>query len=155
MYFANKIKDLIGNNKAAIFVDMDGVIADFEFLAPLEFRNKRPLTTNINTLKEVSLLENVELYILSVCRKDFEIEDKNYWLDNHAPFFKKENRIIISKESFPNLSSSKLKGNFLRTSIEKINDRKIIVIDDDNLVLRYLSQNFEDVILFQDSSLID
>lgn len=155
MHFVNKIKDLLNNNKLAIFVDMDGVIADFEFLAPLEFRNKRPLMTNINTLKEISLLENVDLYILSVCRKDFEIEDKNYWLDTYASFFKKENRIIISKEMYPNLSSSKLKGQFLKKSIEKINDRKIIVIDDDNGVLRYLSQNFGDIILFQDSSLVD
>ncbi len=155
MHFLNKIKELLSDKKGIIFVDMDGVIADFEFLAPLEFRNKRPLTTNINTLKEISLLDNVELYILSVCRKDFEVIDKNYWLDKYAAFFKKENRIIISKESYPDLSSSKLKAKFLKNSIEKIENKKIMVIDDDNGVLRYLSQNFEDVILFQDSSLID
>lgn len=155
MYFINKVKELLGNNKGVIFVDMDGVIADFEFLAPLEFRNKRPLTTNINTLKEISGLDNVELYILSVCKKDFQIIDKNDWLDENAPFFKKENRIVISKESYPNIPSSKLKANFLKNEIDKIENKKIIVIDDDNEVLRYLSQNFEDVIFFQDSSLID
>ena len=155
MYFVTKIKELLGNNKGVIFVDMDGVIADFEFLLPLDFRNKRPLTTNINTLKEVSLLENVELYILSVCKKDSQIVDKNEWLDETAPFFKKENRIIISKESYPNISSSRLKASFLKKSIDKIIDTKVIVIDDDNEVLRYLSQNFKDVIFFQDSSLID
>jgi len=155
MYFITKIKELLANNKGHVFVDMDGVIADFEFLLPLEFRNKRPLNTNINTLKEISLLDNVELYILSVCKKDFQIVDKNDWLDENAPFFKKENRIIISKETYPNLSSSKLKASFLKSAIDKISDAKIIVIDDDNEVLRYLSQNFKDVIFFQDSSLID
>ncbi len=155
MYFLNKVKELLGNNKGVIFVDMDGVIADFEFLAPLEFRNKRPLTTNINTLKEISGLDNVELYILSVCKKDFQIIDKNDWLDENAPFFKKENRIVISKESYPNIPSSKLKANFLKKEIDKIKNKKVIVIDDDNEVLRYLSQNFESVIFFQDSSLID
>lgn len=155
MYFLNKVKELLGNNKGVIFVDMDGVIADFEFLAPLEFRNKRPLTTNINTLKEISGLDNVELYILSVCKKDFQIIDKNDWLDENAPFFKKENRIVISKESYPNIPSSKLKANFLKKEIDKMENKKVIVIDDDNEVLRYLSQNFESVIFFQDSSLID
>jgi len=155
MYFLNKVKELLDNNKGVIFVDMDGVIADFEFLAPLEFRNKRPLTTNINTLKGVSSLDNVELYILSVCKKDFQIIDKNDWLDENAPFFKKENRIVISKESYPNISSSKLKAKFLKNEIAKIENKKVMVIDDDNEVLRYLSQNFENVIFFQDSSLID
>ena len=65
---------------------MDGVIASYDFGKPLNFKKKRPLTTNIKTLSKVNKLANVELYILSVCRLERQIKEKNNWLDKYAPF---------------------------------------------------------------------
>jgi hypothetical protein len=76
MHFYNLIKELSSVNKIKLFVDMDGVIASYDFGKPLDFKMKRPLNTNIEVLRKVSLLENVELFILSVCRKNYQINEK-------------------------------------------------------------------------------
>ena len=47
LYFVQKIKDLIKDNETIIFVDMDGVIAEYGFKEKLDFREKRPLESNI------------------------------------------------------------------------------------------------------------
>lgn len=153
MYFYNKIKKLSTNNELIIFVDMDGVIADYNFGHKLDFKNKRPIMTNINTLKEVSTLNNVKMCILSICKTENEVDVKNSWLDEKAPFFKKENRFIFSKECEYNLDSKTIKTNFLKKY--ENSDKKIIVIDDDNLILKTLKKEVKNIILFQDSSLID
>ena len=51
-----------------------------------------------NQLEIISKMSNVELFILSITRYSTGIEQKNWWLDTYAPFFKKENRVIISRE---------------------------------------------------------
>ena len=53
MYFLNKIKKLSKNRTVRIYVDMDGVIADYEFGSKLLFLNKRPIMTNIKTLEKI------------------------------------------------------------------------------------------------------
>lgn len=152
MHFYNLMKKLSEKEKIKLFVDMDGVIASYNFGYPLDFKNKRPLNTNINTLKKVSKLENVELYILSICRKDYQIQEKNEWLDKYAPYFKKENRNIISKETITNKTSPELKLDFLKKCDKNY---KMVLVDDDNLVLSTISKEIDDIILFQDSELID
>lgn len=152
MHFYELIKELSDGKTTDLYVDMDGVIASYEFGKPLDFKNKRPLKTNIETLKKVSTLKNINLHILSICRKDFQIEDKNEWLDKNAPFFKKENRNILSKETYTNYSSSELKSNFLN-KLKKEN--VIILLDDDNKVLETVRKNNDYVILLQDSELVD
>lgn len=151
MYFYNLIKKY--DEDLNIFVDMDGVITDYNFGSILDFKNKRPIKTNIKTLEKISKLNNVNLYILSICKKNNEINDKNEWLDKYAPYFKKENRIIISKENEKNKTSKELKYDYLKKY--KKENKKIIVIDDDNEILKYLQEHLEEVILFQDSSIID
>src|SRR5574344_539677 len=113
MYFKNMLLNKYKNRKLIIFVDMDGVIADYNFNNNLDFKHKRPLNTNINELYELSMLENVELHILSICKQNYQIREKNDWLNKYAPFFLKENRTIISKENNINMSSRQLKYNFL------------------------------------------
>jgi len=152
MHFFELIKQISENKKLMIYVDMDGVIASFDIGKPYDFQNKRPIMTNINTLKKISELDNVELNILSICRTDNQIDEKNNWLDKYAPFFKKDNRNILSKETYPNFSSKELKANFLR----KLNkDKQIVLVDDDNAILKYVAQEVENIILFQDSELVD
>lgn len=152
MHFYELIKEKYHDKEVLLFVDMDGVIASYDFGKPLDFKNKRPLKTNIDTLKKVSELDNITLSILSVCRKDYQITEKNEWLDKYAPFFKKENRNILSKESITGYSSAELKLNFLE-SVET--NKLIIMLDDDNKVLDTLSKSDKEIILYQDSELVD
>lgn len=152
MHFYNLIKELSSVNKIKLFVDMDGVIASYDFGKPLDFKAKRPLNTNIEVLRKVSSLENIELFILSVCRKNYQIDEKNKWLDKNAPFFKKENRYILSKESMLDISSANMKLHFLK-NYETID--KIVLVDDDNKVLSTISKELDNIILLQDSELID
>lgn len=152
MYFYELIKRLSKNKKTRIYVDMDGVIASYDFGKPLDFANKRPLITNIKTLNELCKLENVELFILSVCKLNSQINEKNNWLNKYAPFFDKDKRIIISKESNLPLSSKELKLNYLKTLKS---EEQIIFIDDDNEVLKTIHNSIKNIILYQDSELID
>lgn len=152
MHFYELIQKQTKNKKTRIYVDMDGVIASYDIGKPYDFENKRPLTTNIKTLGKINNLENTELFILSICKKDSQIKEKNNWLDKYAPFFQKDNRIIISKESNPNLSSKELKLNYLK-SLKT--DNQIILIDDDNEIIKTIKDNAKNIILYQDSELID
>lgn len=152
MYFYNLIKDIAIEKEILLFVDMDGVLASYDVGKPLDFLNKRPLQDNINKIKKVGEISNVELHILSICRKDFQIEEKNIWLDKFAPFFKKENRMIISKENVEGKSSPELKADYLnniKTSKQKV------LLDDDNLVLHHVMKSVDGIIVLQDSELID
>lgn len=152
MHFYQIIENLSKERKLLIFVDMDGVIASYDIGKPYDFDKKRPLITNINTLKRLNSLENCELYILSICKKDYQIKEKNDWLDLNAPFFKKESRIIISKENSSITESGILKANYLNNLNTK---NQIILVDDDNKVLKIVKEKVKNIILFQDSELID
>lgn len=152
MHFYELIKGITENKKTIIYVDMDGVIASLDFGKPLDFSKKRPLMTNIKTLSKLSSLENVELHILSVCRFNNEVNQKNEWLNKYAPFFEKDKRTIIAKESNPNYSSKELKLNYLKSLKSK---EQIIFIDDDREVLKTIHNSLENIILYQDSELID
>lgn len=151
MYFYNLIMELSKNKKLNIYVDMDGVIASYDFGKPLEFDKKRPLTTNIKTLENIDKLDNVNLNILSICRTNDQIKEKNDWLNKYAPFFKEENRNIISRENNNNKESRILKTEF----IKNLKKENIILIDDDNEVLKTIKKEIDNITLFQDSELID
>lgn len=150
MHFYNLLREIDGN--IDLFIDMDGVISSYNFGKPLDFENKRPLTTNINTLKKISEMSNVNLYILSVCRKDNEIEIKNNWLDRFAPFFEKDKRFILSKQTYTGVTSAELKLMFLK---QYNTNNKVILVDDDNNVLKTISKSINNIELYQDSELID
>lgn len=152
MHFKELILDLVSKRNISMFVDMDGVIASYEINKPYEFDKKRPLFNNIKIFEEVSKIPGVNLYILSVCREDNQIKDKNDWLDKYAPFFKRENRNILSKETIINETSANMKLNFLR---DFVCDDQIVLVDDDNLVLKTIKNNLNKVIVFQDSELVD
>lgn len=152
MHFLELIDNILKSKKIMMFVDMDGVIASYEIGKGFDFESKRPLYNNINIFKRLSQNENVELHILSVCKFNGQEIEKNNWLDRYAPFFKRENRHILSREKYDNKLSKVLKSEFLR----KIDgDREIILVDDDNDVLHEISKSVKNIILFQDSELID
>ena len=74
------------------------------------------------------------------------------WLDRFAPFFEKDKRFILSKETITNMSSSNMKKTFLENYETS---SQIVVIDDDNQVIKTIGKELENVIVFQDSELID
>ena len=153
MHFYNVIKELSEKKDIVLFIDMDGVIAAYNIgNNPFDFLNKRPLKQNIENIKEVTSIENVEIHILSVCRENSQIEDKNVWLDKNAPFFEKDKRIIISRESKDWRTAKEIKTEFL-TNYQT--DKQIVVVDDDNDILRYLYDNYKHIIVLQDSELVD
>ena len=92
-------------------------------------------------------------FILSVTKQISGIEEKNAWLDSYVPFFKKENRIIISEEGNSITKSSILKAMYLKEYSR--DDSVIIVIDDDPRVLKAIREYNEDIILLKDTVLID
>lgn len=152
MYFKELIINLLKEKNIDLFVDMDGVIAAYDFGRPYDFAKKRPLITNIKKLKEISQLDGITLHILSICREDSQMKEKNDWLDINAPFFHKDNRHILSKETIQNTSSANMKLNFLR---EYKSNNQLVLLDDDNQVLKTVGNNLENVKVFQDSELID
>ena len=141
------------DKRVKLFVDMDGVIADYTFGEPKDYHKKRPLYDSIKKLESVSEMPNIELYIFSATRKTEGIEQKHWWLDTYAPFFKKENRIIISREANNMTKSSTLKANYLKEY--KRDDSIIIVIDDDPRNLKEIRKLNDDIILLKDTALID
>ena len=151
MYIKEYLKQY-DKKKIKLFVDMDGVIADYDFGSPYDYDKKRPLYDSIKKLEEISKLNNIELYILSVTRMDDGIEQKNIWLDKYASFFEQDKRIILSRESNNMISSSILKANYLK---ELDNKDIIILIDDDPRVLNEVNDLNEGIILLKDSVLID
>ncbi|MCR5483654.1 MAG: hypothetical protein K6E99_04570 [Bacilli bacterium] len=141
------------DERVKLFVDMDGVIADYIFGSPKDFDKKRPLYDSIKKLEEVSKISNIELYIFSVTRYSEGLEQKDGWLDKYAPFFKKENRIVISREANGMKETAKLKAEYLKNF--KRDGSKMILIDDDPRVLVAVSNKNEDVILLKDTVLVD
>lgn len=141
------------DKKIKIFVDMDGTIVDYEFGVPEDFHKKRPLVDSINKLREVNKFDNIELYIFSATRMSSGIIEKNIWLDEYASFFKKENRIILSREDNDFLASHILKANYIDNY--NIDDYLLIVIDDDPRVLFEIDKLNKGVILLKDTVLVD
>ena len=152
MYFKDYLSKF-NDKKIKIFVDMDGVIADYIVGMPKDYHKKRPLYDSIRKLEEISKLSNVELYIFSSSRFNDGIEQKNKWLDEHAPFFKKENRIILSREANNMVKSSTLKASFFINYQNA--DSILIVIDDDPRVLKEIAGLQKNIILLKDTVLVD
>lgn len=152
MYLKEYLKKF-SNKKIKLFVDMDGVIVDYEFGKPSDYHKKRPLYDSIKKLEEISNLSNIEMFIFSATRKNEGFEQKNLWLDTYAPFFKKQNRIIISREENDFMESAILKAQYLKNY--KRDDGLLIVIDDDPRNLKEINKLNDDIILLKDTALID
>jgi hypothetical protein len=142
-----------GDKKIKLFVDMDGVVADYEFGAPKDYDKKRPLYDSIDKLEIISKMPNVELFIFSATRYSTGYEQKHWWLDQYAPFFKSENRIIISREDNGMRESAILKAEYL-ANYER-DGSVLILIDDDPRNLKEVRKLCEDVILLKDTVLVD
>ena len=152
MYFKSKI-DEFKNDRLKIFVDMDGVVADYDIGTDLDYSIKRPLYSNIKQIEEISHYNNIELYILSITRHNEGINQKQVWLDKYMPFIKKENRIILSREENEMKRSRYIKTEYLKEIIS--DEYKIILIDDDPTVIDEIRDNCPSIITMKDTVLVD
>ena len=141
------------DKKVKLYIDMDGVIVDYIFGEPKDYDKKRPLFDSIKKLEEVSKMPNIEMYIFSATRYSEGLEQKHWWLDTYAPFFKKENRILISREANGMTETAILKAECLK-NIER-DGSVMIVIDDDPRNLKEIRKQNEDILLLKDTALID
>ena len=153
MYFKSRIDEL-GNIKIKLYVDMDGVVADYDMGgSKLDYSVKRPLYSNIKQIEEISKYKNIEVYILSVTRHNEGIDQKQYWLDKYMPFIKKENRILLSREENEMKRSRIIKAEYLKDIVS--DDYKIILIDDDPTVIDEVKETSPNIILMKDTVLVD
>ena len=152
MYITDYIKKF-KDKRIKIYVDMDGVIVDFDVGNPSEYDKKRPLLSNIAVLREISKKENVEMFILSITRMTIGREEKNRWLDKYVEFIKKENRYIISREENNFIPSKILKSRFMKKIVR--DGSVIILIDDDLAVLDKVMRTNEDIYLLKDTALVE
>ena len=150
MFFKEGLEEIKGNIE--LYIDMDGVIADFDIGNPKDYDKKRPLTNSITKLEEISKMPNVNMYILSITRMSSGIEEKNNWLDKFAPFFKKENRIIISREKNNFENSADLKTDYLKKHLTK---GTTILVDDDIRIIDKIKEEVPEVLLYKDTCLVD
>ena len=151
-----KLFDFIleNNNKNInIYCDMDGVIAEYD-IGNFNYETIRPLKTSINNIKKLFCKENINIYILSICKTDKIIEDKIIWLNKYMPFLKKDNMILLSKENnlYKDLESKDIKLNYLKKNISK-SDVNIVIDDDINIIKNIKTE--ENINIYHVSSLID
>ena len=151
--FLRDCLERFGDKRLRIFVDMDGVIADYNVGVAKDYDKKRPLYDSIKKLEIINEMPNVELFIFSATRMSEGYQQKQIWLDKYAPFFKKENRIIISREDNGMIESSILKANYLKEY--KKDDGIIVVIDDDPKNLKEIKKINDDIVLLKDTVLVD
>lgn len=134
-----KILDYIkeNNDKSInLFCDMDGVLSEYD-IDNFDYSTIRPIKTSIEFIKKINDFKNVNLYILSICKTNKIVDDKIIWFDKYVPFLNKDKIILISKEKYKGIESSKLKNDY----IEKYKDNLNILIDDDIRILNYVRKN--------------
>lgn len=143
--FVNEIKEICGKNKkVAMYIDMDGTIAEYHLYNPEEISRKmeeeylknEPLKNVIDVLEEISKINNIEMYILSLSKTKKITEKKKIWLKKYVPFIKEENWIILTKEigEYSNENRNEIKGKSIE--MRQKNCDISIMLDDEQAVLR-------------------
>lgn len=164
MYLLEEIKKIINNNSKiiSIFVDIDGVVADYRFGEGENIKNnkqglylnKRPIYTTINNLKKINEEIDCEMFILSSCLYKEQAEEKGLWLDKYMPFIKSENKIFVLSQNFE--SRKKIKIDKIKEKLDSNECELAILIDDTHEILFLaLSELREKVIPFHVITLID
>ncbi len=169
MYFVNLIKEICNKNnnkKIAMFVDMDGVLADLDIRAANDIRNKvggvflnkRPLFYIINMLEELGNVSNLDLFILSACYNVAQANEKRRWLDKNASYFKENNRYFVIKEidNYKDEEKNYMKGRYIKKIMAEQNYDYAFYIDDNYHMLKGAENILGDCVrCFHISSLLD
>lgn len=153
--FINKIQEICKKNrKVAMYIDMDGTIAEYHLYNPEEISRKmeeeylknEPLKNVIDVLEEISKINNIEMYILSLSKTKKITEKKKIWLKKYVPFIKEENWIILTKEigEYSNENRNEIKGKSIE--LKQKNYDISIMLDDEQVVLREAKKILNDKI---------
>lgn len=153
--FVNEIKEICRKNKkVAMYIDMDGTIAEYHLYNPEEISRKmeeeylknEPLKNVIDVLEEISKINNIEMYILSLSKTKKITEKKKIWLKKYVPFIKEENWIILTKEigEYSNENRNEIKGKNIE--LRQKDYDKSIMLDDEQVVLREAKKILNDKI---------
>ena len=153
--FVNEIKEICKKNKKVdMYIDMDGTIAEYHLYNPEEISRKmeeeylknEPLKNVIDVLEEISKINNIEMYILSLSKTKKITEKKKIWLKKYVPFIKEENWIILTKEigEYSNENRNEIKGKNI--DLRQKDYDKSIMLDDEQVVLREAKKILNDKI---------
>lgn len=153
--FVNEIKEICKKNKKVdMYIDMDGTIAEYHLYNPEEISRKmeeeylknEPLKKVIDVLEEISKINNIEMYILSLSKTKKITEKKKIWLKKYVPFIKEENWIILTKEigEYSNENRNEIKGKNIE--LRQKDYDKSIMLDDEQVVLREAKKILNDKI---------
>ena len=153
--FVNEIKEICKKNKKVdMYIDMDGTIAEYHLYNPEDISRKmeeeylknEPLKNVIDVLEEISKINNIEMYILSLSKTKKITEKKKIWLKKYVPFIKEENWIILTKEigEYSNENRNEIKGKNIE--LRQKDYDKSIMLDDEQVVLREAKKILNDKI---------
>lgn len=153
--FVNEIKEICKKNKKVdMYIDMDGTIAEYHLYNPEEISRKmeeeylknEPLKNVIDVLEEISKINNIEMYILSLSKTKKITEKKKIWLKKYVPFIKEENWIILTKEigEYSNENRNEINGKNIE--LRQKDYDKSIMLDDEQVVLREAKKILNDKI---------
>lgn len=153
--FVNEIKEICKKNKKVdMYIDMDGTIAEYHLYNPEEISRKmeeeylknEPLKNVIDVLEEISKINNIEMYILSLSKTKKITEKKKILLKKYVPFIKEENWIILTKEigEYSNENRNEIKGKNIE--LRQKDYDKSIMLDDEQVVLREAKKILNDKI---------
>ena len=153
MYLKEELLKL-GDKKIRLYLDMDGTIVHYDVGKADDYHTKRPLIDRINKIKDINKsMNNIELYILSIGHEQKHIDQKNEWLDKYLPEIPNDNRVILIRNIYGQISSADIKKNYINNLKT---DDTIILIDDDPRILGALNkENKNNAILFKDCILSD
>lgn len=151
--FYKKIEKICKENKkVAMFIDMDGTIVEYKVFpegqlstkTKGEFLDGEPINIVIDNLREISKIENIDLYILSLSKSNIIVDEKKVWLNKYVDFIDESNWLIINKEKG---EYNKDNRDFIKA--EKIMEKSdkydyLILLDDDHKILKKAQEKMED-----------
>ena len=143
--FFNRINEICSKyKKVAIFIDMDGTINEYTLYSDNEilkrmgdnYKNAEPIQEVIESLREISKIPNIDLYILSLSKSNQISNEKDIWLEKYTNFIPKENWIILTKENgdYDNENRDQIKPLKMQEKLNKY--EHVILLDDDHRILR-------------------
>ena len=163
MFFIDELKKIREDNygKISIFIDMDGVVADYRFgegknienNVPGTYLNKRPILTAINILKEVNNAFDFDMYILSSCRHDEQAIEKSKWLEKNMPFIDKKHQLFVVSNTFEDRKM--LKINKIKEVINNKYDKAIMIDDTHDILFLAIKELGDNVIPYHVITLFD
>ena len=135
--FFNRINEICSKyKKVAIFIDMDGTINEYTVYSDNEilkrmgdnYKNAEPIQEVIESLREISKIPNIDLYILSLSKSDKISNEKDIWLEKYTNFIPKENG------DYDNENRDQIKPLKMQEKLNKY--EHVILLDDDHRILR-------------------